>query len=127
VPGAIRTFQNPGGSLLRLNDVIVFRREPVRPPRFNSQSFRFGVAVAREKMIHFSLEFHFYPPFLFFGLSHGKPGSLHLCAFALTLRFPDSYCGAAGGRFSAPAVIAVGGLAVALLQLRVLKCAPTCG
>ena len=70
--GPIRTFQNPGGSLLRLHDVIVFGRESVRPPRFNSQTFRFGVAVAREKLIHFHLKCHFSLPFLFLGLSDGR-------------------------------------------------------
>ena len=71
MPGAVRTFQNPGGSLLRLNDVIVFRRESVRRPRFNSQTFLFGVAIAREKLIHFNLKCHFSLPFLFLGLSDG--------------------------------------------------------
>jgi hypothetical protein len=71
VPGALRTFQNPGGGLLRLNDVIVFRREPVRRPGFNSQTFLFGVAIAREKPIHFNLKCHFSLPFLFLGCSDG--------------------------------------------------------
>jgi hypothetical protein len=55
-PQALRTFQNPGGSLLPLNDVIVFRRELVGRPRFNSQTFLFGVAIAREKLIHFNFK-----------------------------------------------------------------------
>jgi hypothetical protein len=72
LPGAIRTFQNPGGSLLRLNDVYVFRRESVRRPRFNSQTFLFGIAIAREKLIHFNLKCHFSLTFLFLGLSAGS-------------------------------------------------------
>ena len=57
---------------MRLHDVIVFGREAVRQPCFNPQTFRFGVAVAREKLIHFHLKCHFSLPFLFLGLSDGR-------------------------------------------------------
>jgi hypothetical protein len=58
LPGGLRTFQNLGGNLLGLNDVVYFRREPVRQARLDSQTFLFEVAIAREEQIHFSLKCH---------------------------------------------------------------------
>ena len=57
-------FQNLHGNLLRLNGVIVFGRKSVSLARFDSRSFLFGVAISREKLIHFSLKCHCSVPFL---------------------------------------------------------------
>lgn len=51
-------FQNLRGNLFRLDGVIIFRRKSVRPTLFNSRAFLFGVAITREKLIHFSLKCH---------------------------------------------------------------------
>ena len=57
-------FQNLGGNLLCLDGVIIFSSKLVRSTRFDSRSFLFGVAIAREKLIHFSLKSHFFVSFL---------------------------------------------------------------
>ncbi len=51
-------FQNPCGSLLSLDGVIVFRGQAISRESFNSQSFLFRVAIAGEKLVHFGFKCH---------------------------------------------------------------------
>jgi hypothetical protein len=60
------TFENPSCNLLRLSGVTLLRRELVGRPHFNSLAFLFGVAIAYEKLTHFSLKCHFFLRFLCF-------------------------------------------------------------
>jgi hypothetical protein len=66
-------FQNPRGNLLRLDGVIAFRGKTVRPTRFDSRTFHFGVAIAHEKLIHLRLKCHFSLPFLWVDSADGLP------------------------------------------------------
>jgi hypothetical protein len=59
-------FENPGCNLLCFGGVILLRRELVGRPRSNPPTLLFGVAIAREKLIHFILKCHFFLRFLRF-------------------------------------------------------------
>ena len=52
------SFKDAHGDLLRLDDVVLLHGDLIGTPGADSRTFGFRIAVAREKVVHFSFRCH---------------------------------------------------------------------